>query len=340
MPKRLILNADDFGLTPGINTAIAELYDAGALTSATLMAAGPAFDHAVALALARPTLGIGCHIVLTDGDPVSPPRSIPSLLAPNTRTLRPTLRPRLRNFLAALITRQIDLDEIEREATAQIRKIQQTGLTVTHLDAHKHTHIAPPIMTALLRAALRTGVPAIRNPFEQPWAFPLSNGTPARTSQIRLIQPLQRGFLRRPEIRSGQIRTTDGTLGISATGHLDEPTLRNLLAALPEGTWELVTHPGYNDPDLDRIPTRLRETRNTERKALLAVFNKSANQQTNDQRVGATGWPILSSSIGKGGVKAPQISSPHLPLPELIHYGDLAATSPSRTAHQQLTIKH
>ncbi len=306
MPSRLITNADDFGLTHGINRAVAELHDAGALTSATLMAAGPAFDDAVAIARARPTLGIGCHIVLADGLPVSPARTIPSLLAPSGRTLRP----KLRNFLAALITRQVDPEEIEREASAQIQRIQQTGLTVTHLDAHKHAHIAPPVMAALLRAALRTGVGAIRNPFEQPWAFPLSNGSPARTSQIRLLHPLQRGFLRRPEIQSGEIRTTDGTLGISATGHLDEPTLRNLLKALPEGTWELVCHPGYNDAELNTVATRLRATRDIERQALLAALSRQAREQ-------------------------PPHSSAHLPPPELINYADLVATdhrSP-RTEH-------
>ncbi|HEY0163191.1 MAG TPA: ChbG/HpnK family deacetylase, partial [Edaphobacter sp.] len=69
MPARLIINADDFGLTPGINRSILELHRAGVLTSATLMATGPAFDEAVAIASSTPTLGVGCHVVLTDGVP-------------------------------------------------------------------------------------------------------------------------------------------------------------------------------------------------------------------------------------------------------------------------------
>ncbi len=310
MPRRLIINADDFGLTHGINRAIAELHDAGAVTSATLMASGPAFDDAVAVARKRPGLGVGCHVVLTDGLPVSAPRTIPSLLAGDGRSLRP----KLRSFLAALIAHQIDPDEIEREAVAQVRRIQQAGLTVTHLDAHKHTHIAPPVMAALLRAALRTGVHAIRNPFEQPWAFPLSNGTAARTSQIRLLQPFQRGFLRRPEIQSGLVRTTDGTVGISATGHLDEATLRNLLDALPDGTWELVCHPGYNDAELDTIATRLRATRDVEREALSAVLGRPASQAISQ----SVPQPAASSS------PEPAQSHPHLPPLQLIHYGSLA----------------
>ncbi len=295
MPSHLIVNADDFGLTHGINRAICELHDAGAVTSATLMAAGPAFDDAVILARERPGLGVGCHVVLTDGIPVSPPRSIPSLLASDGFTFRP----KLYAFLTALLTHQIDTDDVEREAIAQIRRIQNAGLTVTHLDTHKHTHLLPRVLKPLLRAALRTGVSAIRNPFEQPWAFPLSNGTAARTSQLRLVQLLKRQFLRQPEIRSRHIRSTDGTIGVSATGHLDETTLRNLLGALPEGTWELVCHPGYNDRELDEVATRLRASREIEREALLSVLANGAN-----------GHPLSGN--------------PHLSHPALIHYGSLA----------------
>ncbi len=303
---RLILNADDFGLTRGINRAVAELHDAGALTSATLMAAGPAFDDAVELARARPTLGVGCHVVLTDGVPISPPRTIPTL-APNGRTLRP----KLSHFVAALLTNQIDPADMEREALAQIQRLQRAGLAVTHVDTHKHTHIAPPVLGALLRAALRTDVPAVRNPFEQPWAFPLSNGTVARTSQIRLLQPLKYWFERQPAIRNRQIRTTDGTVGVSATGHLDEATLRSLLAALPEGTWELVTHPGYHDAELDAVTTRLRASRDIEREALLAVFEKSARRRVSAD----TSAQRLQDETFQ--------TNAHLPPLQLIHYGSL-----------------
>src|SRR6202453_1019094 len=91
MPARLIINADDFGLTRGVNRAIAELHQAKALTSATLMATGAAFDDAVALAHANPALGVGCHVTLTDGIPVSSPQSIPTLLGPNGKNFRSSL---------------------------------------------------------------------------------------------------------------------------------------------------------------------------------------------------------------------------------------------------------
>jgi predicted glycoside hydrolase/deacetylase ChbG (UPF0249 family) len=172
MPARLILNADDFGLTRGINRAIAELAAAGALTSATLMASGPAFEDAVAIAHAHPSLGIGCHIVLVDGAPISPPESVPSLLGPGRRNLRPTLR----NFLPALFTGRIRAEEIEREAVAQIRKLQSAGIAVTHIDTHKHTHLFPAVARPLLRAAEQCGVRAIRNPFEPSWSLALHQG--------------------------------------------------------------------------------------------------------------------------------------------------------------------
>ena len=268
MPPRLILNADDFGLTRGINRAIAELHALCALTSATLMASGPAFDDAVAIAHAHPTLGVGCHIVLTDGTPISPPHTIPTLLGPDGKTFRP----KLTHFVRDLFLNRIAEADIAREASAQIERLQHRGIIVTHLDTHKHTHIFPRVARPLLAVAERTRVPAIRNPFEQPWSLALSNSTLLRRAQLRMIHHLRPRFLALPQIKSGSILTTDGTLGISATGHLDPTTLSAILNAMPDGLWELVCHPGYNDRDLDAITTRLRNTREVERTALLTTF--------------------------------------------------------------------
>ena len=266
MPARLIFNADDFGLTRGINRAIAELAAAGALTSATLMANGPAFDDAVAIAHAHPSLGIGCHIVLVDGTPISSPELIPSLLGPDR-----TLRTSLHAFATALFLRRISAEDVEREAIAQIRKLQSAGLTVTHVDTHKHAHLFPIIARPLLRAAEQCGIHAIRNPFEPAWSLALHQGDAKRRLAIRFMAAMHSRFAAMPQIRNGSIRTTDGTVAISATGVLDSQTLARILAALPDsGTYELCCHPGYNDSDLDRITTRLRAHREIERDALLA----------------------------------------------------------------------
>ncbi len=261
MPARLILNADDFGLTPGINRAISELHSAGVLTSATLMANGPAFDDAVRIALAQPTLGVGCHIVLTDGTPVSPPETIPTLLGPDRRTFRPSLT----HFIRDLLLGRIAAADIEREALAQVRKLQTAGIRVTHLDTHKHTHIFPRVTRALVRVMQTTSVSALRNPFEPPHTSLHTNRK--RRLQVALLNRFQPAFRH----IAAHTLTTDGTFGISATGSLDAAALRELLTHIPQaGTFELLCHPGYNDADLDALPTRLRAHRETEREALLS----------------------------------------------------------------------
>jgi predicted glycoside hydrolase/deacetylase ChbG (UPF0249 family) len=267
MPSRLIINADDFGLTRGVNRAIEELHRANVLTSATLMATGPAFDHAIAVAQANPALGVGCHILLTDGVPVSPPETIPTLLGPDGKTFRPSLV----DFLQALLRGKISEQEIEREALAQIQKLQQAGISITHIDTHKHTHLFPPVCRALLKTAEQNSIHAIRHPFEQSWSLALGHGKRIRRLQVKLLGSLKTKFEQQPQIRNRSVLSTDGTIGISATGNLYREILREILQAMPaEGTFELVCHPGYNDRDLDRITTRLRSHREIERNALLA----------------------------------------------------------------------
>jgi predicted glycoside hydrolase/deacetylase ChbG (UPF0249 family) len=275
MPARLILNADDFGLTPGINRAIGELHAAGVLTSATLMANGPAFDDAVAVARAHPTLGVGCHIVLTDGVPLAPLEHIPGLLGPDGKTLRPSLT----DFIQALLRGKIKPAEIELESLFQIRKLQAAGITITHLDTHKHTHLFPVVTRQLLALAESNHIHAIRNPFEPSWSLALDHGSRARRLAIRLIGRLRPRFAASLPLHHGRVHTTDGTVAISATGHLDAVTLAQVLRALPPtGTYELCCHPGYNDRDLDRVTTRLRAHRNSERAALLTEIPRILTQ--------------------------------------------------------------
>ena len=270
MAARLITNADDFGLTRGINRAILELHQAGAVTSATLMANGPAFEDAVAIALANPTLGVGCHVVLTDGTPLSHPQRIPTLLGADGKNFRPSLM----DFLAAVLLCKVNEDEIAIEALAQVQQLQRAGIDVTHVDTHKHTHILPRVARPLLYVCERTGVGAIRNPFEEHWSLALGHSDPVRRLQVRLVRPLRKRFEALPQIRDGRVLTTNGTIGISATGRLDRPMLDSILAAMPEGLWELVCHPGYNDRDLDAVTTRLRVAREIERGALLGVLSR------------------------------------------------------------------
>jgi predicted glycoside hydrolase/deacetylase ChbG (UPF0249 family) len=275
MPARLIINADDFGLTTGINRAVAELHQANALTSATLMATGPAFDDAVAITHANPTLGVGCHIVLTDGTPASPPQTIPTLLGPDGNTYRPSLA----DFVHSVLRGKIREEDIEREATAQVEKLQRAGIHITHLDTHKHSHLFPAVARPLLRVAERLSIKSIRSPFEPAWCNRLKHGALVRRIQLHLLNRFRPHFYRIAQIRDRSIITTDGTVAISATGSLTATTLQEVLNALPtQGTYELCCHPGYNNADLDAITTRLRVARDIEREALLGLIPKLSAQ--------------------------------------------------------------
>ena len=271
---RLILNADDFGLTAGVNRAIVELHRAGALTSASLMARAAATDEAIELALATPSLGVGCHVVLVDGEPVLSPQEIPHLAIPSNGHFRPSLIGFL-NWLSRDSDRRWPfharaIREIEAETAAQIALLQKRGLRLTHIDTHKHVHILPAVLRPVLRAAWAAGIRAVRNPFEPAWSRRATHGAPwLRRLQMRLLRLLEPTF-RRIVAEEG-FTTTDGGLGMLATGTLDAATITSLLRKMPVGTWELVTHPGYDDTDLAQVRTRLRASREIERQALLSI---------------------------------------------------------------------
>jgi predicted glycoside hydrolase/deacetylase ChbG (UPF0249 family) len=169
-----------------------------------------------------------------------------------------------------VITGRIDSAAIEAEAGAQIDLLQSRGLTLTHIDSHKHTHMFPFALRPVLRAARRAGILAVRNPFEPAWSQRATSSAPwFRRNAVRLLRRLEPTF-RRIVAEEG-FTTTDGNLGISATGSLGSRGLNFLLDKLQPGTWELVTHPGYNDDDLAKAGTRLLASRNVEREALLAL---------------------------------------------------------------------
>jgi len=263
--KRLIINADDLGFTSGVNRAIVQAHTRGVVTSSTLMARGPAFTEAVELSKTFPRLSIGSHVVLIDGEPVLDPARIPSL------TDAGRFREGLKAFAARALTSRIVPAEIEAEASAQIRKIQTAGITVSHFDTHKHTHLFPQVLRPLLRAAAACGVKAVRNPFGP--RFPLRSShllaRPSLWTRYAEVKVLRRfaGKFREAVDREG-FATPDGTLGIEVTGTLDETLFRALAESMPEGTWEFVCHPGYNDADLRTAKTRLRESRETELRVL------------------------------------------------------------------------
>jgi chitin disaccharide deacetylase len=263
--RRLIVNADDFGYTSGVNRAIVEAHSRGVVTSSTLMANGPAFAEAAQLATTLPKLSIGCHVVLIDGRPVLEAERLPTL------TNGSQFRDGLMSFAARAIAGRIDADEVTAEATAQIRKIQSAGIAVSHIDTHKHTHLLPKILRPLLRAAASCGIRAVRNPFGPRMPLRSSHllarpGLWTRYAELRVLSSFASKF-RDTVDREGFI-VPNGTLGIVVTGALDEALFHAIAYSIPQGTWEFVCHPGYNDVDLQQAETRLRQSRETELRVL------------------------------------------------------------------------
>ncbi|HYX69912.1 MAG TPA: ChbG/HpnK family deacetylase [Terriglobales bacterium] len=273
---RLIVNADDFGLTPGVNRAIVEAHQRGVVTSATLMASSSAFDEAVRMARAEPSLSVGCHVVLVDGEPVLPGEQVASLLKPGSRS---EFRHSLADFAFAALRRRLKEDEVEAEVTAQIKRLQAAGVPVTHVDAHKHAHMFPAVLLPLLRAARACGVGAVRNPFApvRPLALAHLLRRPplwTRYSEVKVLRRYNADFRR--AVAEAGMATPDGTLGIVVTGKLDEALYAAIITSIPEGTWEFVCHPGYDDADLGKVRTRLRASRLKELQLLTSEAARKA----------------------------------------------------------------
>ena len=287
--RRLIVNADDFGLTRGVNRAIVESSRDGIVTSSTLMANGQAFEDAIAHANSASRLSVGCHVVLVDGSPLLGGRQASTLSDKKAHDGR--FYDGLGAFALRAVSGTVHAEEIEAEVTAQIRKLQSAGVSVSHLDTHKHTHILPQVLQPLLRAARTCGVPAVRNPFG-PVRFSILAKYPSlwkRYSQVTVLNRLGGRF--RDSVADAGMLTTDGTVGIVSTGAMDDYLFASIVESLPEGTWEFVCHPGYNDNELDSIRTRLRQSRALELKLLTS--------------------PKTRDLLGRGGI-------------QLISYRDLA----------------
>ena len=263
--KNLIVNADDLGWTEGVNRGIAEAHQNGIVTSASLLANGGAFREAVELTRTLPGLGIGVHLNLSDGLPVAEREAVPSLV-----NGKGEFKGGPENLLLKMAARGLALSDVEREWDAQIRRVRDVGITPTHLDGHKHVHMLPGLFEIALGLAKKHAIAAIRVSHESSkLRTALSAGKEQRASvvlrqgaQARGLKLLASGSRGKAE-RAG-IATTDYFCGIAQTGALTKEGLLRLLRELPEGTTELMCHPGYADDKLRVTATRLQDSRQKE----------------------------------------------------------------------------
>lgn len=234
-PPRLIVNADDLGLSDAVNRAIFDAHRLGILTSTSLMACGPAFDAAVAGWKQHSTLGVGVHLVLHEERPVSDPSLIPSLVDEHGR-----LKP-LKQVVRRLLTGQVEAAEVEREYDAQLAKVRAAGIQPTHIDSHCHLHAFPAIAGIAARVAWRHGVRAARRPRVRAWSD--FQGAPwGRYPLGLLISACQ--MLSERKLPSS-LRSPDRFFGLIRSGALDTEWLLATLPTLPAGSIsEIMVHPG------------------------------------------------------------------------------------------------
>ena len=263
--KNLIVNADDLGWTAGVNRGILEAFHHGIVTSTSLLANGAAFDEGVEAARTAPGLGIGVHLNLTDGPPVADRESVASLLnehgefagSPESLLLRRTRRGLL-------------LQEVESEWDAQIQKIRAAGIAPTHLDGHKHVHMLPGLFEIALKLAKKHEIGAIRVSLEaSSLRAALSSGSQKNSGMVMKQGAQARGLKllardAREQAERAGVSTADYFCGIAQTGELTREGVTQFVKSLPDGTTELMCHPGYADAALQKTPTRLQDSRQTE----------------------------------------------------------------------------
>ncbi len=266
--KDLILNADDFGLTLGVNEGIIRAHREGILTSTTLMANAPAFDDAVRRAREAPSLGVGVHLVLIGGHSIAPPEEVASLV--DDKGLLPRSLP---SFVARVTAGAIRTEHIETELRAQIEKVRAVGINPTHVDSHKHTHAHPRVMKSVARAAQACGITRIRNPFERLRDSWNSTGAQRSAAMSQLIGATAARVASRSfdaVCHRYGLRTPDRFLGLARTGSIDASVLRGLIDMLSDGTTEIMLHPGVCDSALAQTRSRLQMHRERELQALVA----------------------------------------------------------------------
>lgn len=258
MIRKLIINADDFGLCQGVNRAVIEAHTTGILTSTTIMANMPDSDEAIAIAKNTPTLGVGVHLNVSEGKPLSKDSTIQLLLDDDGRFKHSTYKLALK-----ILVNKETLKAVETEFAAQIGSIINRGIKPTHLDSHKHFHLFPPVYKILCSLAADFRIGAIRWPWE-PATVCFGDWPPVNLNdKVRAF--LARQMALKCQKLDNRFIKNDIFFGIAHTGRIDDKFWSEVSATQFVGLAEVMTHPGYPE-GLEN--TRLLEQRKVELKWL------------------------------------------------------------------------
>lgn len=248
-PRLLVINADDLGFAPGVNRGILEAHDAGTLSSASLMVNTPAFVEAVALARTRPRLGVGLHLNLVSGRPLT---DAVSLMNARTGEFHP-----LGELARRAVTGRVRAEEVRRECDAQLRALTTAGIVPTHLDSHRHAHALPGVLPAVAASAYEAGLRWVRRPLDRPSMRELAPSA----KMLVLHAAWRRALLGVDQRHLPLLARAPHFRGIALQGAADvDARLLALLDRLPPGITEVMLHPGYDDATLAaQDPYRERE---------------------------------------------------------------------------------
>jgi len=231
--KKIIINADDFGLVQGVNQGIIKAYQEGALTSATLMANMPGFDQAVEMAKANLGFGVGVHLNILRGQPLSTPHKVGSLLSRELRFI-----PSVSNLLQRIALKRISFDEVEREFRAQVEKVQRAGINPSHIDSEKHIHLIRPLFRIVLKLAKEYKINKVR--FIQECCVSSRPGQMIKSMFISLSST----SMKKKMVQEG-IRFPDKFYGVCDSGRITSDKLQQALRRAKEGVTEIMVHPGF-----------------------------------------------------------------------------------------------
>lgn len=259
--KKVIVNADDFGLSRGINEGIVQAHKEGILTSATLLANMPGFEQAVDLAKQNKNMGTGVHLNIVRGHPVSKASKVRSLLDGENKFFA-----RIPLILRKALTGKIDLREVELEYRAQIEKILASGLKVSHFDSEKHTHVFSPFFKIAVKLAKDYNIKKIRFINEMCFSFRVAQMAKAFFASLSCKTM-------KKSIQEEGILITDKFYGICQSGEISASWLKRVLWRLKNGVTEIMVHPGFLTPDVLELknefgPYYINKSREAELEAL------------------------------------------------------------------------
>ena len=240
MPRLVVINADDFGLAPGVNRGILEAHAAGTLSSTSMMVNTPAFIEAAALARERaPRLGIGLHFNVLVGMPLTPASSLVDQRTGQFFNLAQLTR--------RAMTGKVTPADVRAECDAQLVALRAQGIVPTHLDSHRHAHALPGLLAPVLASALGAGVPIVRRPLDRP-----IRSEPMTSAKMLVLHSSWRWAAHGLEAAErALVARSPSFRGIALQGRRDvERRLWTMLGALPGGATEIMLHPGYDDATL------------------------------------------------------------------------------------------